>query len=170
MALSALGVVLGCAATPPRAAPPEFQPEPERPCAPMSFGSDSPPPVEPNTNPPPAVAEAPDPTVTDGDKYHVVLENERVRVLRYHDKPGDKTSPHHHTEFVLYALSSFRRRLISPDGTVRERDFSPGDVIWMPEQVHSGENIGNTDTDVIIVESKLAPAARAGGPLGAPEG
>lgn len=29
---------------------------------------------------------------TDGDKYTVVLENERVRVLRYHDKPGDRTS------------------------------------------------------------------------------
>jgi hypothetical protein len=26
---------------------------------------------------------------TDGDKYSVVLENERVRVLKYHDKPGD---------------------------------------------------------------------------------
>ena len=35
---------------------------------------------------------AKDPLVTDGDKYSVVLENERVRVLRYHDKPGDRTS------------------------------------------------------------------------------
>jgi hypothetical protein len=50
---------------------------------------------------------APDPTVTDGDKYHVILENSRVRVLRYQDKPGDKTKPHHHAEFVLYALSPF---------------------------------------------------------------
>jgi hypothetical protein len=32
-----------------------------------------------------------DPVETDGDKYSVVLENERVRVLRYHDKPGDRT-------------------------------------------------------------------------------
>jgi beta-alanine degradation protein BauB len=99
-------------------------------------------------------ASAPDPIVTDGDKYRLVLENEHVRVLRYHDKPGDKTHPHHHDEFVLYALSSFRRRLIFPDGTVKERDFKPGDVIWMPEQVHVGENIGTTDTDVVIVEQK----------------
>jgi beta-alanine degradation protein BauB len=52
------------------------------------------------------------------------------------------------------ALSSFRRRLIFPDGTVKERDFKPGDVIWMPEQVHTGENLGTTDTDVVIVERK----------------
>jgi uncharacterized RmlC-like cupin family protein len=99
-------------------------------------------------------ASASDPTVTDGDKYRLVLENEQVRVLRYQDKPGAKTHPHHHDPFVLYALSSFRRRLIFPDGTVKERAFQPGDVIWMPEQVHVGENIGTTDTDVLIVEQK----------------
>lgn len=111
-----------------------------------------------------AASEAPDPTVTDGDKYHVILENSRVRVLRYQDKPGDKTKPHHHAEFVLYALSAFRRRLSFPDGSVRERDFKPGDVIWMPEQIHTGENVGATDTDVILVENKLA----AGTPVPAP--
>ena len=105
--------------------------------------------------------------VTDGDKYHVVLENEHVRVLRYHDKPGDKTRPHHHDEFVLYALSSFRRRLIFPDGAVKERDFKPGDAIWMPEQVHTGENIGATDTDVVVVEQKsLCSGSRRMGPAG----
>ena len=111
-----------------------------------------------------AVAGAPDPTETDGDKYHVILENSRVRALRYQDKPGDKTKPHHHAEFVLCALSPFRRRLSFPDGSVRERDFKPGDVIWMPEQVHTGENVGTTDTDAILVENKLA----AGTPVPAP--
>jgi uncharacterized RmlC-like cupin family protein len=82
----------------------------------------------------------------------VVLENDHVRVLHYQDKPGDKTHQHHHIEFVLYALSSFRRRLIFPDGTFKERDFTPGDVIWMPAQTHIGENTGSTDTDVVIVE------------------
>jgi beta-alanine degradation protein BauB len=101
-----------------------------------------------------ASTSAPSPTVSDGDKYHLVLENERVRVLRYHDQPGDKTHLHHHDEFVLYALSAFRRRLIFPDGTVKDRDFKPGDAVWMPEQVHVGENIGTTDTDVLIVEQK----------------
>ncbi len=39
-----------------------------------------------------------DPVVTDGDKYSVVLENERVRVLRYRDKPGHRTLQHAHPE------------------------------------------------------------------------
>ena len=95
-----------------------------------------------------------DPAETDGDKYHVILENSGVRVFHYTDKPGDKTHEHHHPEFVLYALSSFRRRLSFPDGTSKERDFAPGDVIWMPEQTHIGENTGSTDTDVVIVEMK----------------
>lgn len=119
----------------------------------------------------PVAAPVPDPTVTDGDKYHVLLENDHVRVLRYQDKPGAKTHPHHHAEFVLYAVSAFRRRLIFPDGTIKDRDFQPGDVIWMPEQVHTGENIGTTDTDAVIVEQKPvavpAPGAR-GGPPGTP--
>jgi len=32
-----------------------------------------------------------DPVVTDGDKYKVLLENDRVRVLEYRDRPGEKT-------------------------------------------------------------------------------
>ena len=91
---------------------------------------------------------------TDGDKYSVVLENERVRVLRYHDQPGDRTSQHAHPDYVLYAQSSFRRRLIFPDGRKLEVDVKAGSVSWMKGHIHIGENIGNTNTDVIIVELK----------------
>lgn len=101
-----------------------------------------------------AAAPADDPTVTDGDKYKAVMENDRVRVLRYHDAPGEKTHRHHHPESVLYALSSFKRRLAFPDGTVKEREFKPGDVMWLPAQTHTGENIGSTDTEVLLVEVK----------------
>ena len=31
-----------------------------------------------------------DPTQTDPDKYAVIFENERVRVLEYKDRPGDR--------------------------------------------------------------------------------
>jgi hypothetical protein len=91
---------------------------------------------------------------TDGDKYSVVLENERVRVLRYHDRPGDRTSQHAHPDYVLYAQSSFRRRLTFPDGRKLEVDVKAGSVSWMKGHIHIGENIGNTNTDVIIVELK----------------
>jgi hypothetical protein len=95
-----------------------------------------------------------DPLVTDGDKYSVVLENERVRVLRYHDKPGDKTLQHAHPDYVLYAESSFKRRLTFPDGRKHEVEVKAGSVVWMKAHIHIGENIGDTNTDVIIIELK----------------
>ena len=95
-----------------------------------------------------------DPIETDGDKYSVVLENERVRVLRYHDKPGDRTLQHAHPDYVLYAESSFRRRLTFPDGRKHEVDVKAGSIAWMKAHIHIGENIGETNTEVIIVELK----------------
>jgi len=105
---------------------------------------------------------AADPVVTDGDKYKPILENERVRVLKYDDKPGEKTNQHEHKDFVLYALSSFKRKLTFPDGKTISREFKTGDVIWMKRQTHIGENIGTTDTHVLIVELKESPKAKNG--------
>ena len=95
-----------------------------------------------------------DPVVTDGDKYKVVLENDRVRVLEYRDSPGGRTSPHHHSDFVLCALSAFRRRFVLADGREVVRDVRPGEVAWSQAQSHIGENVGTTDTHVLIVELK----------------
>jgi len=96
----------------------------------------------------------PDPVVTDGDKYSVLLENESVRVLRYHDLPGAKTHLHHHPNFVMYALAPFRRQLTLGGEAPRVREFKAGDVAWMPAQSHVGENIGTTPTDVLLIELK----------------
>jgi hypothetical protein len=94
-----------------------------------------------------------DPTVTNPDLYHVVMENERVRVLEYHDRPGDRTTPHSHPDSVMITLSAFRRRLIDGDRTA-EVDLTPGLVRWLGTQSHAGENIGDTETHVIFVELK----------------
>jgi quercetin dioxygenase-like cupin family protein len=98
--------------------------------------------------------QAQDPAVTDADKYTVRIENDRVRVLEYHDRPGEKTILHHHPDFVLYALGPFKRRLTFPDGKTVSREFKAGDVIFMKAQDHIGENVGDTETRVIIVEMK----------------
>jgi len=95
-----------------------------------------------------------DPVVTDSDKYKVVLENDRVRVLEYRDSPGERTSPHHHSDFVLCALSAFRRKFVLSDGREVVRDVRPGEVAWSKAQAHIGENAGSTDTHVLIVELK----------------
>jgi len=101
-----------------------------------------------------SVAMAQDPVVTDGDKYKVLLENDKVRVLSYQDHPGDKTTMHHHPNFVLYAITPFKRTLTLGNGEIITREFKAGDVLWSPAQSHIGTNIGSTDTNVVIVELK----------------
>jgi quercetin dioxygenase-like cupin family protein len=103
---------------------------------------------------------AQDPVKTDGDKYKTILENETVRVLKYSDKPGEKTNQHHHPDFVLYAIAPFKRRLTFGNGQVVEREFKKGDVIWMKDQIHVGENIGTTETHALIVEIKKKKLSR----------
>jgi quercetin dioxygenase-like cupin family protein len=95
-----------------------------------------------------------DPVVTDGDKYRVVLENERVRVLEYRDSPGQRTSPHYHSDYVLCALSGFKRKFVLADGREAVREVRPGEVAWGKAQSHIGENVGSTETHVLIVELK----------------
>jgi beta-alanine degradation protein BauB len=99
-----------------------------------------------------------DPTRTDPDKYRVIFENERVRVLEYRDEPGQATRPHQHPDSVMYTLSSFDRRLIAESGESREVTLAAGEVRWLDAQIHSGENIGDSPTHVLFVELKDQPA------------
>jgi hypothetical protein len=102
-----------------------------------------------------------DPISTDPDKYKVIFENEHVRVLEYKDEPGQKTAAHYHPDYVLYALTSFRRSLTFPaEGKTGTREVKAGDVMWGQAQVHVGENVGVTETHVIMVELKRPAVAR----------
>ena len=98
-----------------------------------------------------------DPVATNPEWYHVVFENERVRVLEYLDHPGDQTKPHAHPDSVMITASSFDRRLVL--GTQEAVVHIPaGEVRWLDAQVHSGHNIGTTDTHTFFVELKERPA------------
>jgi beta-alanine degradation protein BauB len=107
-----------------------------------------------------------DPVETNPDHYSVVFENDRVRVLRYTDTPGVRTTPHEHPDSVMVTLSGFSRRLISDDAN-RDVELPAGMSGWLPAQRHAGENIGETETEVIFVELKDSqPTAGAPGALG----
>ena len=94
-----------------------------------------------------------DPVETNPDHYAVVFENDRVRVLEYRDRPGDRTTPHEHPDSVMHTLSAFRRRLHSGEAH-RDVEMPAGLTGWLPAQQHAGENIGDTDTHVLFVELK----------------
>lgn len=94
-----------------------------------------------------------DPIMTNPDKYKIIFENDKVRVLQYNDNPGDKTTPHEHPDSVMITLSSFDRKLHFNDKEV-EVHKEAGEASWLPAQTHVGENTGLTNTSVIFVELK----------------
>jgi len=103
-----------------------------------------------------------DPTVSNGDLYRVVFENERVRVLEYRDRPGDRTTVHAHPDSVMVTLSSFRRKLVHGEES-SDVELSAGEARWVPAQQHAGENVGETESHSIFVELKEArPEEHAG--------
>jgi hypothetical protein len=108
----------------------------------------------------------PDPTETNPDKYSVVFENERVRVLEYRDEPGAHTIPHDHPDSVMITLSGFDRRLVGAGGESRDVTLEPAQVRWLDAQTHSGENIGETPTHVVFIELKEEAPGRRDGSLG----
>jgi beta-alanine degradation protein BauB len=94
-----------------------------------------------------------DPVETNPENYRLIFENDRVRVLEYRDTPGHMTTEHHHPDSVMITASSFRRRL-SSNGKNMDVEMPAGVARWLPEQDHSGENIGDTDTHTFFVELK----------------
>lgn len=96
------------------------------------------------------------------------MENERIRVLEYRDRPGDRTTPHRHPDSVMYTLSAFRRRLTVGEHH-NEVSIEAGSTMWLRAQEHSGENIGDTESHVIFIELKEgSPSSDERGPAALP--
>ena len=108
----------------------------------------------------------PDPLETNPDLYHLLFENDRVRVLEYLDSPGDQTQTHSHPDSVMVTLSDFRRRLWAGDREV-ELELPALQARWLDAQEHSGMNIGDTRSHSIFIELKEpSPGAGSEGALG----
>jgi beta-alanine degradation protein BauB len=99
-----------------------------------------------------------DPVRSNPELYRVVMENDRVRVLEYRDRPGDRTAPHGHPDSVMITFTSFRRRLVHGDRHA-EVELDAGTVRWLDAQEHAGENIGDSETHTFFVELKEARSA-----------
>jgi hypothetical protein len=96
-------------------------------------------------------------------KYRVALENDRLRVLEYRGGPGMGVcgeGMHSHPPHLTVVLASGRRRITTPDGTVRITEAQEGNVFWSEAVTHEIENISGRDSHLLIVEVK-APACKA---------
>src|SRR5919197_6058748 len=101
-----------------------------------------------------ALLVAQDPVKVDPKHYKVEFENDQVRVLRIHYKPGEKSVMHAHPDSVAVFLTDNTVRFSYPDGKSEEKNGKAGDAMWTPAGTHLPENIGSTPTDVILVELK----------------
>lgn len=88
--------------------------------------------------------------------YTVKLENDRVRVLEFRFKPGDKEPLHSHIPYVVYFNSSGTIRTATPGGMPVVTSVKPGDTSYRDALSHTTENIGTTEVQALIVELKSA--------------
>ena len=103
----------------------------------------------------------PDLVAAEPEQAQVLLENERVRVLDVRIGVGQKQALHSHPDHLVYPLSAYQVKHIAADGSTTIGKRLPGEVVWIPAESHAGENIGDTEIHVLIVELKEAPRKRA---------
>ena len=84
----------------------------------------------------------------------VLLENDRVRVVRVVTKPGEKLEMHSHPPHIAYSFTSGKAKFTSSDGKSEEREIKAGQAIWSDAVTHSTENAGTTESRVLVTELK----------------
>src|SRR5882724_6834287 len=99
---------------------------------------------------------AQDPVKTSPQYYKVLLENDQVRVLEYHLKPGEKELMHSHPTGVVYVLSGGKLKFSFPDGKTEERTAATGETFFREPVTHAVENIGDTEAHAIAIDLKTS--------------
>ena len=105
-----------------------------------------------------APAFAQDPVNVDAKHYKVLMENEKVRVLRVTYGAKEKSVMHEHPDTLAIFLTEAHARFTLPDGKTETSDKKPGDVQWTAAGKHNPENVGDKPMEVILVELKGAKA------------
>lgn len=86
--------------------------------------------------------------------YKVLLENDQVRVLEYHLKPGEKEPMHTHPAGVVYIFGDAKMKTSYPDGRTEEIAGGAGEAHWRNPVTHALENIGTTEAHALAIDVK----------------
>ena len=81
----------------------------------------------------------------------VVFENDRVRLLEYRGKPGDKTAMHSHPDLLAYALSGGSFKFTVPDGQTFDVELKAGDAMFAEASPHATEQTGSSEVHVLLL-------------------
>lgn len=88
------------------------------------------------------------------DSTKVVLDNERVRVMDTHLKPGGKLAKHSHPACIHYSFTTGKLKVTGADGKAEDRELKAGDAKWSDAVTHSVENAGTTEMHGLLIEFK----------------
>ena len=94
-----------------------------------------------------------DPKDVANNVYRFIMENERVRVFNATFKPGEIAAMHHHPDHVVYVLKGGKIKITS-EGKTNVLDLETGKAIFLNEQVHEAENVGQSTLELLVVELK----------------
>ena len=86
--------------------------------------------------------------------YKVLLENDRVRVLGFDAKPGDKAEMHSHPAIVAYIVKGGNIKFTFPDGSSMPLEAGDGEAMYMDAVTHGAEVTGTSGLSGILVELK----------------
>ena len=107
-------------------------------------------------------ARAQDPVKVDPRHYKVIMENDSVRILEFKDAPGHKVPKHSHPPYFVYVLSDAKRLFTDECVTPKTVILKTGETIDSKVGVtHCEENVGYTNTHVLVVEFKTVPKKMA---------
>ena len=95
-----------------------------------------------------------DPVILSPQYYIVKAEDERVRVLEYRLKPGQKEAMHSHPAYVIYFFGPANLRATLEDGKTTDLSVTEGEVVVRDPLTHAVENIGTTELHAVLVELK----------------
>jgi len=82
----------------------------------------------------------------------VLAEDQKVRVLRYAPKKGDKTPIHSHPASVVYVVKGGRVKYMLPDGSTKIVELKTGETLLRPPVTHTDEALD--DVEAILIELK----------------
>jgi len=103
----------------------------------------------------PAGMNTPDVLKAAANAYKLLMENEKVRVMDIHLRPGEKAPMHNHPDdHVVYVVNNARFRLTFADGKSNDVDLKTGQALWMEAGSHATENVGRTDGHNLVIEIK----------------
>jgi quercetin dioxygenase-like cupin family protein len=100
------------------------------------------------------IASAQDAVKVDPKHYKVISENDKVRILKIHYGPHEKSVMHSHPDAVVIYQSDGVIKMTGADGKSQNATAKNGESMFTPAVTHLPENTGDKGFDAILVELK----------------